>query len=158
MAAYILDGEKIARELKDKLNSEIEYLKKRSITPYLTAVQVGENQASRVYTRQQKAACEKKGIKYDLLEIADEISQDELIREIEKLNTDKSVTGIILQMPLPQGIDARAVQVKISPDKDVEGIHPLNMGMLLYGKSAASPPTASAAMELLKYSGIVLKG
>lgn len=158
MSAQLLDGKLLAEKLKDTLRKDIEALKKSGVTPHLVAVQVGENPASKVYTNQQKKNCEEMGVSYELKSLPAEIKQDDLLNAIEELNQDKRVTGIILQMPLPKHIDARAVQVKISPIKDIEGLHPANMGMLVYGSPRLAPPTALAAIELLKSSGVDLKG
>ena len=158
MSAILLDGEKLAAKIKEGLQKEIEALKSKGVAPRLVAVQVGENPASRVYIKQQKKACEDMGITYELKELAADTTQEKLLAFIESLNQDKKVSGIILQMPLPAGLDARSVQVKISPDKDVEGMHPVNMGMLVYGKIKLAPPTALGAVELLKSSGVDIKG
>jgi len=158
MPAQLLDGESLAAKIKESLKSEIEGLKKKGISPYLVAVQVGENAASRVYIKQQKKSCEEIGISYELKELPADTSQEKLIKFIEDLNKDKKVTGIILQMPLPKEIDARSVQINISPKKDAEGLHPSNIGMLVYGNPRLAPPTALAAVELLKSSGVDLKG
>jgi len=158
MAATLLQGEKVASEIKDGLKKDIEDLKAKGTVPYLVAVQVGENAASRVYIRQQQKSCEQVGIEYELKELPDSTSQSKLLDFIETLNQDNTVTGIILMMPLPKDIDARQVQIKISPDKDVEGMHPANMGKLVYGEMGLAPCTARAAVELLKSSGVKLKG
>jgi len=158
MAATLLHGEKIASEIKKGLKKDIEDLKAKSVPPHLAAVQVGENTASKVYIRQQQNACEEMGIEYELKQLPESITQDELLTFIAQLNQDNVVTGIILMMPVPEHIDARQVQIKISPDKDVEGMHPTNMGRLVYGAMGLAPCTARGAVELLKSSGIELKG
>jgi len=158
MPAQLLDGEALAKTLREQLKTEIENLKKSGITPHLVAVQVGENPASRVYVNQQRKNAEEMGISYELKEVPADMTQNDLVKLIEGLNQDKNVTGIILQMPLPSQIDARIIQVKICPEKDVEGMHPANMGMLVYGKPTLAPPTALGAIELLKSSGVELKG
>lgn len=158
MPAQLLDGEALAVKIKEDLKAEIESLKKSGAAPHLVAVQVGENPASRVYVNQQKKACEAMGVSYDLKELPADTTQEKLAEFIEGLNKDTSVTGIILQMPLPTHLDARSVQVQISPDKDVEGMHPVNMGRLVYGSARVAPPTALGAVELLKSSGVDLKG
>lgn len=158
MPAKLLDGQAQAAKIKAVLQNEIKTLKKSGSSPYLLAIQVGENPASRVYLRQQQKACEEAGIRYELQELPGDISQTTLVSLIEKFNLDNKVSGIIVQMPLPAHLNARDVQIKIAPDKDVEGVHPLNMGMLVYGRPRIIPPTASAALELLKSSGLVLKG
>jgi methylenetetrahydrofolate dehydrogenase (NADP+)/methenyltetrahydrofolate cyclohydrolase len=122
----------------------------KGLAPHLVAVQVGENPASRMYTNMQAKACESVGIEYELKTLPAEIAQDGLIGEIRNLNGDAKVTGMILQMPLPRGIDARKIQVEIRPEKDVEGMHPVNMGRLFYGGAHVAPCTPMAAVELLK--------
>lgn len=158
MAATLLQGDKLASQIKDALRKDIEDLKAKGVRPHLVGVQVGENAASRVYIRQQQKACEEIGIAYELKELPDSATQDEVLSFIEQLNQDQMVTGIILMMPLPKDLDAREVQMKISPDKDVEGMHPANMGRLIYGEMGLAPCTAHAAVELLKSTGVELKG
>ena len=119
-------------------------------TPHLAAVLVGDNPGARMYARGQEAACREAGIGYELLTLAAETAQDGLLARIAELNADAKVTGIILLTPLPGQIDARKVQVAISPAKDVEGMHPENMGRLFYGGGAVAPCTPMAAVELLK--------
>ena len=158
MAATLLQGEKVASEIKEGLKKDIENLKAKGVPPHLVAVQVGENAAARVYIRQQQKACEEMDIEYEVKGLPESTTQGELLSFVEQLNHDNAVTGIILMMPLPEGIDARQVQIKISPDKDVEGMHPANMGRLVYGEMGLAPCTARAAVELLKSSGVELKG
>ncbi|MCK4326360.1 bifunctional 5,10-methylenetetrahydrofolate dehydrogenase/5,10-methenyltetrahydrofolate cyclohydrolase, partial [bacterium] len=158
MAAKLLDGEALAGKIKEGLKKEIEELKGRGIIPSLAAVQVGENPASRVYIRNQRKSTEEMGIDYQLHELPDTTSEEKLLQFIEKLNEDAKVTGIILQMPVPQQINSRKVQTAISPSKDVEGMNPVNMGMLIYGQAKVAPCTARGAMELLRSSGVELKG
>jgi len=159
MAAKIIDGKSLAAKFKEDTKKEIEQLKERyKVVPVLTAIQVGENPASRVYVKSQKKSCEEVGINYQLHELPEATSDEELLRFVEKLNTDDKVTGIILEMPLPQKINARLVQMAITPTKDVEGMNPSNMGMLVYGNPRLAPCTALAAMELLKSTGVDIKG
>ncbi len=158
MAAKLLDGEALAGKIKEGLRKEIEELKGKGITPSLAAVQVGENSASRVYIRNQRRATEEMGIDYQLHELPDTTSEEELLQFIEKLNKDPAVSGVILQMPVPGQINARKVQMSISPSKDVEGMNPVNMGMLVYGQAKVAPCTARGAMELLRSSEVELKG
>ncbi len=150
MSAKIIDGNAVADEIRKQVASDAGELAKAGRKPHLTAVQVGENPASKVYTNMQAKACESVGIEYELLNLPAEISQDDLLRKIAELNASSKTTGIILQMPLPQQIDARRVQVAISPAKDVEGMHPENMGRLFYGSGIVAPCTPMAAVELLK--------
>ncbi|MBA7648887.1 Bifunctional protein FolD protein [subsurface metagenome] len=158
MAAVLLQGDKLASEMKQRLKQDIEDLKAEGVPPHLVAVQVGESAAAKVYLRQQQKACEEIDIEYEVKELPQSTTQQQLLSLIEKLNQDDAVTGIILMMPLPKDIDARQVQITISPAKDVEGMHPANMGRLVYGEIGLSPCTARAAVELLKSSGVELKG
>src|SRR3989339_894860 len=118
----------------------------------------GKKKKKKFMWGQQKKACEEMGLKYELKELASTTTEKVLLEYIESLNNDASVTGIILQMPLPKEIDPKSVQIKISPKKDVEGLNPYNMGLLVYGKQVVAPCTALGAVELLKSSGVELKG
>jgi len=159
MAGKIIDGKSLAAKFKEDIKREVGQLKeKHKATPLLTAIQVGENPASRVYIKNQKKSCEEVGIDYQLHELPETTSEEELLQFVEKLNTDDKVTGIILQMPLPQQINGRRVQMVITSTKDVEGMNPSNMGMLVYGSPRLAPCTALAAMELLKSTGVDIKG
>ncbi|OIN98716.1 bifunctional 5,10-methylene-tetrahydrofolate dehydrogenase/5,10-methylene-tetrahydrofolate cyclohydrolase [Candidatus Desantisbacteria bacterium CG1_02_38_46] len=158
MAAQLLDGNVVAQGIKDAVAKEIEALKARGITPNLAAVQVGDNPESKMYIGMQKKNCESMGITYNLRPLPTDTAESGLIQYIEKLNEDKNVNGIILQMPLPQGINPRNIQRVISPRKDIEGVNPANMGMLFYGSQKIGPCTALSVMELLKSTGENLKG
>ncbi|MBT3201581.1 MAG: bifunctional 5,10-methylenetetrahydrofolate dehydrogenase/5,10-methenyltetrahydrofolate cyclohydrolase [Phycisphaerales bacterium] len=150
MTASIIDGKKIAAELAEQITRDAAELKAAGAAPRLVAIQVGENPASKIYTNMQARQCESVGIEYDLRNLSDETTQDQLLAEIETLNSDPSVSGMILQMPLPDQIDSRAVQTAIAPGKDVEGMGATNMGHLFYGGKGCAPCTAVAAVELLK--------
>jgi len=150
MSAKIIDGEAVAAKIKEQVTAEVGELVQAGRKVRLVAVQVGENPASKIYTNMQARSCESVGIEYELLNLPAEISQEDLLRRIGRLNEDTSVSGLILQMPVPQQIDARRVQVAIAPAKDVEGMHPENMGRLFYGGGLVAPCTPMAAVELLK--------
>jgi len=159
MAGRIIDGESLAAKFKEDIRKEVGELKKKNkVTPLLVAIQVGDNPASRVYVNNQRKSCEEVGIDYQLHELPEATSGEELLQFVEKLNRDDKVTGIILEMPLPQQINGRRMQRAITPIKDVEGMSPSNMGMLVYGNPRIAPCTAMAAMELLKSTGVDIKG
>ena len=159
MAGRIIDGESLAAKFKEDIRKEVGELKeKHKVQPLLVAIQVGDNPASRVYVNNQRKSCEEVGIDYQLHELPEATSGEELLQFVEKLNRDDKVTGIILEMPLPQQINGRRVQRAITPMKDVEGMSPSNMGMLVYGNPRIAPCTAMAAMELLKSTGVDIKG
>ena len=150
MAAKIIDGEATAKELNAEIAAEAEKLAAAGKRPHLVAVQVGENPASKIYTNAQARNCQAVGIEYELLNLPADTTQADLLARIGQLNQDRKMHGLILQMPLPPQIDARVVQVTISPEKDVEGMHPVNMGRLFFGGGIVAPCTPTAAVELLK--------
>lgn len=152
MPAQIIDGQAVAEEIKKQVVAEVGELTRSGRKPHLVAVLVGDNPGAKMYARQQESACGEVGIDYELLTLPPQTTQDELLGKIEQLNADQEVTGIILLTPLPEQIDARRVQVTLSPAKDVEGMHPENMGRLFYGGGVVGPCTPLAAVELLKRS------
>ncbi len=158
MAAKIIDGQAIAKTITDQVTADAKELTDAGQPPHLVAVQVGENPASKIYTNMQRKNCQAGGVEYELLKLDEGTSPDDLLARIDELNKDSKVTGLILQMPLPPQIDARQVQVAISPAKDVEGMHPENMGRLFYGGGVVSPCTAAAAVELLRQTESDLAG
>jgi methylenetetrahydrofolate dehydrogenase (NADP+)/methenyltetrahydrofolate cyclohydrolase len=148
--ANLIDGEAVAKAMNEATIAAVAELKAAGRPPHLVAVQVGENPASKIYTNMQAKNCNSVGISYQLLNLPESISQEQLLIKIAELNASRQVTGLILQMPLPAHLDARKVQVAISPAKDVEGMHPENMGRLFYGGGIVSPCTPMAAVELLR--------
>lgn len=158
MEAKIIDGKSIAGEMKEELRKEVEILKKSGIPIKLAAVQVGENEASAVYTKAQKRNCEKLGIDYELKTLDGGLSQEEVIERIHELNGNRETTGIILQLPLPKGIDPVEVQSAIGIEKDVEGVNPANLGLITYGRPKLLPCTAAAVVKLIESTGTELYG
>ncbi len=158
MSAQIIDGKTIAGEIREEIKEEIEILKKKGTVPSLTAIQVGEDPGSAVYIRSQRKSCEAVGIEYALQQFDSSVSQTEMTEFIGKLNGDRGVSGIILQMPLPQALDARALQAAIHREKDVEGVSAANMGMVVFGRPILGPCTAMAVMKLIKSTGVNLYG
>ena len=150
MAAQLLDGKKLSAIIKENIKSEVEDLKAWYKTaPRLVSIQVGENPASEVYLKSQKKNAENLGIEYQLEKLDGKSSQDDLVKAIARLNVDKGVNGIIVQMPLPAQIDAKAISRYITPLKDVEAVHPQNMGEIVFGNAKILPCTAAACMALL---------
>jgi methylenetetrahydrofolate dehydrogenase (NADP+)/methenyltetrahydrofolate cyclohydrolase len=159
MSAILLEGKPIAERLKEAVRKEVEALKAGTgKAPRLVAIQLGENAASAVYIRNQKKAAELLGIEYDLKTLPESTSQAEAERLVESLNRDAAVTAVIIQLPVPKGIDAKRLVGMISPDKDAEGMHPANLGRILLGKFTIGPCTAMAVMELLEASKANLYG
>jgi len=157
--AKLLEGKILASKIKKELIEEISDLRSKTHNiPVLASILIGENEGAKIYTACQKKAAEELGIEYRLKKLQDSISEKELIDFIERLNRDSSVTGIIIQMPLPQQIDQKTITSFISANKDVEGMHPENLGKILLGKSKIVPCTAKAAFELVKSTEINLYG
>jgi len=150
MAAKLLDGKLLASTIKERIKTEIDLLKsKHKVAPKLVSVQVGENPASEVYLKSQKKNAENLGVDYRLDKLDKTSSQEDLVNAINSLNNDKGVHGIIVQMPLPSQIDAKIISRHIAPLKDVEAVHPQNMGEIVFGNAKILPCTAAACMELI---------
>ena len=158
MAGKIIDGDKVAAEIKEGLKEDIGKLAGRGRYPHIAAVMVGESPGVRVYVRSQERACEELGIKYTLDQHPETMLEEELASRIQELNADPEITGIILLMPVPPKINARRIQAQITPEKDVEGMNPVNMGRLIYGTPILGPCTAVGAVELLKTTGVPIEG
>lgn len=150
----IMDGKKLASEVKEKVRRRIKEL---GIEPGLAVISVGENDASEVYIRQKKKAAESVGIRLMRYHF-DTATTSLIIEKIQKLNSMNSVNGILVQLPLPQGIDVNAVMESIRVDKDVDGFHPINFGRLLLGKDGLSPCTPLGILHMLNYYDIPLQG
>ena len=148
MPAQLIDGKAVADGILDELRREIEQMKASGKTPRLAAVQANDNPGSRIYVKNQKKSCEDVGLAYDLVEMAPDSTQEQIASKIEELGRDASVHGVILQMPVPPGVDARASQRLVPFEKDVEGMHPYNEGLVVYGDRTMSPCTAHGAFLL----------
>ena len=158
MSAVILNGRDLANELKEKMKTRVEALKARGITPGLAVVLVGDNPASQIYVRMKKKDCASVGIEsYEYLRDKT-VSEDEILELIDKLNADDRVHGILVQLPLPDHIDELKVLERINPEKDADGFNPLNVGRLVAGVDSMIPCTPAGCMELIKLSGIEIKG
>ena len=151
MSALILDGKQLADDLTQRIAADVATVAGRlGRSPRLTAVQVGENAASKLYTNRQAASCGTVGIEYDLRTLAETAREGELLATLAMINADDATDGVILQMPLPPHFDTRKMQLAIAAEKDVEGIHPINLGRLFYNAAAVAPCTPLAVMELLQ--------
>lgn len=153
--AKLLEGKLIAAQLKEILLKNIQSSGKKF---QLASIQVGENPSSEVYIKSQRKNTEALGIEYALHSLDKDTTQEKLIGFIETLNNDPKVNGIILQMPLPAHIDYKKISEHIAPGKDVEGMHPSNIGKIIFGRPKALPCTAAAVMELINFTGIDLNG
>jgi len=160
MPAKLIDGEALAAKIRAELAVEIEAIRKKTgAPPKLASILVGDNPGAKVYTRSQAKSCQDAGIAYDLVEMPNETTAATLAARMDALGKDPKVHGILLQMPLPQGVNARDMAEHIPAAKDVEGITAANLGKLLFYEGAELIPcTAAAAYELIKFAGCTLKG
>ena len=156
--AQIIDGKIISQEIKDELKEEVAALKAQGIEGSLAVVQVGEDPASSVYVRNKKKACEYIGIHSLSYELPEETTEEELLDLIASLNENDAVNGILVQLPVPKHIDADKIIRAISPEKDVDGFHPMNVGRLVIGEKGFVSCTPAGIVQLLKRSGIEIAG
>ena len=153
MPAEIIDGRKIAEQIRGELKQRVESLKGKGITPKLVAILVGEDPASLSYLRGIAKGCEAVGILSDTVKLSANVTQEELDRKIVELNEDPKCHGIILQLPLPKHLDTLRAESAIVPDKDVDGTNPVNTGKLLLGEETFFPSTPYGVQQLLIRSG-----
>jgi methylenetetrahydrofolate dehydrogenase (NADP+)/methenyltetrahydrofolate cyclohydrolase len=158
MTATIIDGKAVARSLREKIAEEVKTLKQNGIVPGLAVVLVGQDPASHSYVKGKIKACEEVGIHSEVLYLAEETSQAELLQTIEQLNKKTNIHGILVQLPLPPHISEEAVLEVIPAEKDVDGFHPLNVGNLAIGRDAYLPCTPHGIVELIKWTGTDLNG
>ena len=156
--AVIIDGKELAKKIRANLKIECEELKKRNINSKLAVIMVGEDPASKVYVRNKSKACEDVGIKYEEYLLDSKITQKELIELIEKLNNDKTINGILLQSPIPSNLDINEAFRTISPEKDVDGFNPVNVGKLVLNQDTFVSCTPYGIMKMFEEYNIDLTG
>lgn len=154
MTATLIDGKAVSQKVKEQVKTRVENLKKQGVTPGLAVVIVGEDPASHTYVKNKKKTCEALGMRSDLHEFADSLSEAELLSVIDGLNNDPEIHGILVQLPLPAQIDEFKVISAISPSKDVDGFHPISVGNMVIGKEAFLPCTPHGIMKLLEHYDI----
>ena len=159
MTAQLIDGKQIAAAVRAETTKKVkEWTDARNRAPFLSVVLVGENPASASYVRGKAKACAQVGIESNTLNFPDSITENELLSVINRLNDDKGVDGILVQLPIPDQIDDKKVIERINPDKDVDGLHPVNVGRILLGQAGFAPATPAGIMEMLRRSGVKTKG
>jgi len=157
--AQLLEGKPLAEKIKAEVKVEVERLKQATgKTPRLTGVLVGENKASEIYLRTKEKTAQSLGINSEILRLPATLSQSELIARIQALNETDDLDGILVQLPLPANFQPNEVIEAISPAKDVDGFHPLNLGRLLMNEEGLRPCTPAGVVELLKHYGVKLEG
>ena len=158
MTAQIIDGKQIAADMRAELKAEVAKLKQQNIIPGLGVILVGEDPASQSYVTAKERACDDMGIYSDDNRLAADTSQTELMALVEKMNSDPKINGILVQLPLPNGLNESQVLVGIDPAKDVDGFHPMNVGKMVVGEQAFLPCTPHGIIQLLIRSGVTIKG
>lgn len=156
--AKLLMGKEVSARIKAELKNEVENLKKEGINPGLAVIIVGEDPASQVYVRNKERACEECGIYSEKYALPAETTQEELLKLIDELNNKSSISGILVQLPVPKHIDEKTIINAIAPNKDVDAFHPVNIGKIMVGNYDFVPCTPAGVMELIKESGIDVSG
>jgi methylenetetrahydrofolate dehydrogenase (NADP+)/methenyltetrahydrofolate cyclohydrolase len=156
--AMILDGKFFAKEIRKEVAKEVAALQKEGITPGLAVIIVGEDPASKVYVKRKHEACAAVGIQSVVIPLPENVTEEELLAEIAKLNGDNNINGILVQLPLPKHINTDKVIDQINPDKDVDGFHPLNVGDLVIGRNRLVPCTPYGCIKMLELAGIDPQG
>lgn len=155
----IISGKEISVKIKDQLKKEVESIKKNySRLPKLVVILIGDNQASQTYVRNKERGCAYIGIESEVLRYDDSFSESNLLEEINRLNNDNSVDGILVQLPLPEHINEEKILNTIDPDKDVDGFHPQNVAKLFLGQHSLVPCTPKGMLVLLEEINYDLKG
>ncbi len=158
MSGVLLNGKELAAKKKEQLKVEVEELKEKGITPGLAVILIGEDPASQTYVGGKRKACEQIGIHSVLIEMEDSITEEELLAEIDRLNEDDTIDGILVQLPIPAHISEQAVIERISPEKDVDGFHPISIGKMMTGQETFLPCTPHGVLVMLKDANIELAG
>ena len=154
MPAQLIDGKEVAANILDKLKVRIDKLQENGITPGLAAVLIGDDPASATYVKAKEKACKKLGLYSEVIKEPATLTQEELVQMVHNLNMNDKIHGILVQSPLPKHIDELSVTLNIKPDKDVDGFHPFNVGMMLIGRPGLLPCTPHGIIKLLAYYNI----
>ena len=148
----LIDGKKVAGELREELKQEVSNLKsKYNKVPGLTVILIGEDPPSKIYVRNKEKSANEVGLKSEVIKYPDSVDEKTVLDKINELNKDETVSGILVQLPLPKHINKQKVIESILPEKDVDGLHPINLGLLMQGKPNFIPCTPLGCIEILKY-------
>jgi methylenetetrahydrofolate dehydrogenase (NADP+)/methenyltetrahydrofolate cyclohydrolase len=156
--AVIIDGKSLAQKIREGLKKDVEALKSRGIKPSLSVLLIGDNPASEVYVRNKKKAAEELGIESRVYKFEKEVSEEKVLSLLQELNNDSGVHGILIQLPLPSHLREEKLLSMIDPEKDVDGFHPENMGLLLKGTPRFEPCTPLGVMTMLEHYNIKIEG
>ncbi|MFD3447793.1 bifunctional methylenetetrahydrofolate dehydrogenase/methenyltetrahydrofolate cyclohydrolase FolD [Microbacteriaceae bacterium 4G12] len=158
MTAELIKGMEIAEKKRQHMKEQVAKLKNEGITPGLAVILVGDHPASRSYVKGKGKASEEVGIHFELIELPDTVTEEQLLQEIDRLNEDDKIHGILVQLPLPNHIHEDAVIERISPNKDVDGFHPISIGRMMTGQETFLPCTPHGIIELVKEKNIEIAG
>src|SRR5215831_18021403 len=158
MAAIILDGNKIAAQIRAEVAEDVKKLTAAGKRPGLAVILAGHNPASEIYVRNKVKACEQLGIFSEKLTPPDSVSTEELLSMVQQLNQREEIDGILVQLPLPRKVDTQKVLLSVAPEKDVDGLHPVNVGNLVTQRPGLFPCTPSGVIEILRRSNIPIEG
>ena len=158
MSAKILDGKAMSDDLRKEIAARVSKLKEKGVTPGLAVILVGNDPASEIYVRNKGKGCEEVGMYSVTIRLPEKTGQETLEKEIDRLNADPAIHGILLQLPLPRHLDSAAALAKILPEKDVDGFHLLNAGKLMAGTQGVIPCTPRGAMYMIRSTGVDLNG
>ncbi|MEJ6565433.1 MAG: bifunctional methylenetetrahydrofolate dehydrogenase/methenyltetrahydrofolate cyclohydrolase FolD [Burkholderiales bacterium] len=158
MSAKIVDGKLVSQVLREKMKLRVEELAKRDIQPGLAVILLGDDAASQVYVRNKVAACQAIGVQSRVYRLAANTSEQKVLEALKLLNNDSEINGILVQLPLPKHIDEDKILEIISPQKDVDGFHKINVGAMVTGHARFYPCTPHGVMKLLEYYGIAIEG
>lgn len=158
MVAVIIKGNEVAEKKRAQLTEEVVKLKEQGIVPGLAVILVGEDPASRSYVKGKEKGCEQVGIYSELIELPETITEERLLAEIDRLNGDDRINGILVQLPLPKHIEEKAIIERISPEKDVDGFHPISVGRMMTGQDTFLPCTPHGIVELVKETNLDISG
>ncbi|WP_433770690.1 bifunctional methylenetetrahydrofolate dehydrogenase/methenyltetrahydrofolate cyclohydrolase FolD [Bacillus wiedmannii] len=158
MVAVIIKGNEVAEKKRAQLKDEVVKLKEQGIVPGLAVILVGEDPASRSYVKGKEKGCEQVGIYSELIELPETITEERLLAEIDRLNGDDRINGILVQLPLPKHIEEKAIIERISPEKDVDGFHPISVGRMMTGQDTFLPCTPHGIVELVKETNLDISG
>ncbi|HWC16375.1 MAG TPA: bifunctional methylenetetrahydrofolate dehydrogenase/methenyltetrahydrofolate cyclohydrolase FolD [Terriglobales bacterium] len=156
--ATILDGNKIAAQIKDEVVAQVKELASQRIRPGLAAILAGNNPASQIYVRNKVRACEQLGIYSEKITPPESVTTDEMLSAVNELNRREDIDGILVQLPLPPQVDFKRILLSVAPEKDVDGFHPVNVGCLSTQRPGLTPCTPAGIMEILKRTNIEIAG
>lgn len=158
MSGKLINGKEIGNTIRKSIQQEVNALKEQGINPGLAVILVGDDPASHTYVSNKQKSCEQMGIYSELIKLSADVTEETLLQQIECLNENPAIDGILVQLPLPKHIDEQKVIATISPEKDVDGFHPISVGKMLLGQPTFLPCTPFGVMKLLEYSNVDIRG